>query len=321
MAIKRHHLYRITNLANNKIYIGQTVAPSARWRDHRRAAANPKVAIQYAIKKYGNENFEFEVISSGLLPCTCQIGQKGPCQDDANNEETYLVCEQYKSYAAWGNGYNETYGGMNAPKSEAWIQKMKEWRASLSPEEKEERAKMHSEAMIRLIETKGHPALGYKHTPEEIRKRVETRSPIIYTEELRQRMSLAHIGKTDSEEAKKKKSISMTLNWDMRIAEAEASGEIKCNAPGCDLNGGRHHYVFFEGIRYCSTHGQRLKTKGSLELPPRTSHNKGGTSHNRTKFTPEQITAILADTRPLERIGKSYGVTAKVIIRVKAQGK
>ena len=47
------YIYRITCLVNNKNYIGQTINPPLRWNGHRRDSANPKVPIQFAIKKYG----------------------------------------------------------------------------------------------------------------------------------------------------------------------------------------------------------------------------------------------------------------------------
>ena len=105
------YLYKIFNIINGKVYIGQTIAPSARWRDHRIASANPKVPLQFAIKKYGTHNFEFEVIACCLN------------QDDANWAETTLI-NQYNSYILYGKGYNATLGGMNAPKSEEWKQRV-----------------------------------------------------------------------------------------------------------------------------------------------------------------------------------------------------
>lgn len=109
--MKIHYLYKITNQINYKVYVGQTVSPTIRWRDHLKASDNPKVPLQFAIKKYGSENFEFEVIAS------CKD------QDAANYLETELV-EQYNSFVSNGKGYNATRGGMNAPKTEEWKRKV-----------------------------------------------------------------------------------------------------------------------------------------------------------------------------------------------------
>ena len=54
------YLYTITNLLNNKIYVGQTVRPKERWSQHKAYAKNnPVQYVHRAIKKYGPENFEF----------------------------------------------------------------------------------------------------------------------------------------------------------------------------------------------------------------------------------------------------------------------
>ena len=56
-------IYKITNKLNGKVYIGQSRDIDARWRQHINAKDN--FAIHNAIKKYGKENFKFEV----LLEC------------------------------------------------------------------------------------------------------------------------------------------------------------------------------------------------------------------------------------------------------------
>jgi group I intron endonuclease len=126
-----HYLYRITNKINGKIYIGQTVQPEKRWTQHKTSAATdtPKMIVSYAIKKYGNDAFEFEVIAG------CKTW------DDANETETLLVT-QYNSRVP--NGYNVSLGGMNAPKTEAWKQMMRDHWAD--PEWKTRTAKAISEA-------------------------------------------------------------------------------------------------------------------------------------------------------------------------------
>lgn len=106
------YLYKITCLVNQKVYIGQTVQPEKRWYQHKNdSVRNPKVPFHHAIKKYGNENFIFEVIAC------CKS------QDDANYLEELLI-QQYDCFISNGKGYNSTYGGMNAPKSDKWKQLM-----------------------------------------------------------------------------------------------------------------------------------------------------------------------------------------------------
>lgn len=73
-----HYLYKITNLINNKIYIGQTKRPNKRWYDHRYKSAPTKI-IHYAINKYGAHNFTFEIIAISKT------------QEDANDAEIELI--------------------------------------------------------------------------------------------------------------------------------------------------------------------------------------------------------------------------------------
>ena len=55
------YLYQITNLINNKVYIGQTNNITKRWSNHK-CCNSPDMVIAKAIKKYGIENFKFEVL-------------------------------------------------------------------------------------------------------------------------------------------------------------------------------------------------------------------------------------------------------------------
>ena len=54
-------IYKITNLINGKIYIGQTNNVKKRFTNHKRVK-KPIITIDKAIKKYGSENFSFEII-------------------------------------------------------------------------------------------------------------------------------------------------------------------------------------------------------------------------------------------------------------------
>lgn len=69
-------IYKITNLINGKIYIGQSIHIEQRWKEHCRQSA--KSLISDAIKKYGKENFSFEIIER----CS---------QEKLNERETYYI--------------------------------------------------------------------------------------------------------------------------------------------------------------------------------------------------------------------------------------
>src|ERR1017187_925056 len=94
-----YYLYKIINMLNNKVYIGQSNKEKERWRQHKYYARQEK-PIQYihrAMAKYGIENFAYEVIAA----CVTQV--------DTDEIETQLI-KQYdsrnKSY-----GYNIAPGG------------------------------------------------------------------------------------------------------------------------------------------------------------------------------------------------------------------
>lgn len=59
----RLYLYQIINLVNGKKYIGLTNDPDHRWSCHRTGSGSRLVAA--AIRKYGLDQFEFELISCG----------------------------------------------------------------------------------------------------------------------------------------------------------------------------------------------------------------------------------------------------------------
>lgn len=87
-------IYKITNKLNNKFYIGQTIhTVEARWKRHIEDAMNGlNTHFAKAIRKYGYQNFEFEVI------------------DTANNSDELTEKEYYwiNYYDAINKGYNET---------------------------------------------------------------------------------------------------------------------------------------------------------------------------------------------------------------------
>jgi hypothetical protein len=55
-------IYLITNLINDKVYVGQTLNYMKRMNDHKNSAKTPKYFFSYAIRKYGWENFTKEIL-------------------------------------------------------------------------------------------------------------------------------------------------------------------------------------------------------------------------------------------------------------------
>ena len=92
-------IYKITNNINQKVYIGQSIDIIRRWRNHK--SFNESLCGHYplyqAFKKYGLENFSFEIIEE-CLP------------QELNDKEIYWI-DFYNSYY---NGYNQTTGGQES---------------------------------------------------------------------------------------------------------------------------------------------------------------------------------------------------------------
>lgn len=84
-------IYKIENLVNGKVYIGQSMDIEKRWIGHR----NGKCLIKLAIQKYGIENIKFSVVEECLI-------------EELNNKETYWI-ETESSMCP--NGYNMRSGG------------------------------------------------------------------------------------------------------------------------------------------------------------------------------------------------------------------
>lgn len=53
-------IYKITNLVNSKIYVGQSVDIERRFQKH--LYANDDFIIHKAIKKYGRQNFSLQIL-------------------------------------------------------------------------------------------------------------------------------------------------------------------------------------------------------------------------------------------------------------------
>ena len=88
-------IYKITNIQNNKVYIGQTIRPiEKRFQRHLNDALNNIIDTHFAraIRKYGKENFIIEQIDSAQT------------QEELNQKEQYWI--QY--YNSVEEGYNET---------------------------------------------------------------------------------------------------------------------------------------------------------------------------------------------------------------------
>ena len=87
-------LYKITNNINGKLYIGVSIDPERRWRQHKRKGTHC-LALKGAMQKYGSDNFSFDLLLCG--------------EDKYIDELEVAAIKLYNSKTP--NGYNITLGG------------------------------------------------------------------------------------------------------------------------------------------------------------------------------------------------------------------
>lgn len=81
-------VYKIENLINHKIYIGQSIHIEKRWQQHCQLSADSVIAK--AIQKYGKENFSFQILEE--------------CSEKDLDEKELFYIKYYNSLVP--NGYN-----------------------------------------------------------------------------------------------------------------------------------------------------------------------------------------------------------------------
>ena len=94
-------IYKITNKQNNKIYIGKSKSVEDRWiyhTSHHNDSKEWNKILYKAFRKYGIDNFNFEIIEPMDEKTYDKFG---------NNREQYWIIY----YDSLNNGYNETNGG------------------------------------------------------------------------------------------------------------------------------------------------------------------------------------------------------------------
>ncbi len=84
-------IYKITNKVNGKIYIGQSINIEQRWIDHKKRSKRYKTPLYEEIRKYGLDNFIFEVIEE----CSLEL---------LNDKENFWI--KYYNSTDKNKGYN-----------------------------------------------------------------------------------------------------------------------------------------------------------------------------------------------------------------------
>ena len=204
-------IYNFFRKETRKPYIGQTVDLKQRMQKH--YAANDNTHLCRAVKKYGKDAFDYEVLYDNIP------------QWMLNDLEirTIATLNTFKGY-----GYNKAPGGggcgskenhplWNIGHTEESIQKMRDAKKGKKLTEEHKRKVSESKKGIKLTEehkrkiseSKKGQGLGRKLSEETKRKMSKSLKGRKHTEETKRKLSEAHKGKTIPEEQRRK--ISETL--------------------------------------------------------------------------------------------------------------
>lgn len=151
-------IYKIENIINHKIYIGQSKNVYGRWKEHKKSLNSNNHVNDYLQKswnKYGKNNFIFSIVEECL-------------ESELNDKEIYWI----NYYNSFNNGFNLTKGGNRNDCSSEYVKnkiRMKRLGIKLS-EETKKLISEHSARKGKLGTMKG------KHlTEEQKRKIIETK--------------------------------------------------------------------------------------------------------------------------------------------------
>ena len=162
-------IYKIENLINGKVYIGQSTDIKGRWANHKRvifennkeSEIKKRYPLYLAFKKYGIENFSFEILEE--------------CENSLLDEREIFYIHKYNSFIDFpnSNGYNLTLGGEGNQKTteEQIKQIISLWNSGKSTGE-----------IVKIIGIEKHSIIKYlklfsnTYTTEESEKRGNTNS-------------------------------------------------------------------------------------------------------------------------------------------------
>ena len=181
-------IYKITRKDTGQAYIGLSENIERRWYDHTHSPQLKHSYIDRAIKKYGADRFDLEIIEE--LP---------------NDRD--LLTEREAYWVKYYNTYKDDFHYNLTPAGDFSPMKVPEIAAKVSKANSGKNNPMFGKI------GEEHPSYGYKHTPEAKEKMSKANSgennPFYgkkHSEKARKKISKAHKGKKLSEETKKKMS-------------------------------------------------------------------------------------------------------------------
>ena len=163
------YLYKITNILNQKLYIGITNDVKRRWRSH----SHDKTVLGAAIRKYGKQNFKKEVLVVG------------PTEEYVKDLEIKAI-EMFNSRISGGWGYNVSPGGGSGfggcHHSEEAKRKISEWAKTQKSNLGKKQTPDWKEKISRALK-------GRKKTQEHIQKAKQAHSDFFDLHSLKRRFN------------------------------------------------------------------------------------------------------------------------------------
>ena len=147
-------IYLVTNKVNGHQYVGQSVDIYDRWTKHKAPCHADECAFHRAIKKYGADNFTWQIIE------TCY-------PNELDEKEVYWI----SYYNTYENGYNETVGGQGARKYDYKLI-VDMWQDGYTCQEIRNILNCDDKPITRALRC-------YEISPQEVRSRTQAKRPIV----------------------------------------------------------------------------------------------------------------------------------------------
>lgn len=166
-------IYKATNVINGKSYIGQSIHFNIRLGQHKRRSKYEDTLLYRAIRKYGWENFKWEILYKNIPEEMLNVAE---------------ICAIYV-HDTFYSGYNNTLGGEDNPAKYSEVKK-KISQALKGRKHTEEHKKHNSESR------KGKPL-----SPESVEKGRLSRIGRKHSEETKQKQRQWHLGHRHTKES------------------------------------------------------------------------------------------------------------------------
>jgi group I intron endonuclease len=220
-------IYKITNMVDGKVYIGQSWDIEKRWSRHKNRCHNDH--LYRAFKKYGIDHFTFEVLRELRETPTTQ--QRLDALEDKYINEYGCMSRR--------KGYNKKGGGANGKPNAEVRRKMSEARSG-------ECSPFYGKHLSEETRRKMSKALSGKHPSEETRRKMsEAQSGKHLSEETRRKIGEAKSGKHLSEETRRKigeaKSGERHPLYGKHLSEETRRKLSEANSGEHNPNYGKHH--------------------------------------------------------------------------------